>query len=438
MTSTFTARTALAAALPLLLAGGLISIAPAAAPAAEPGSSTPSRATLAVPADDTVAPTLGIALPPHPASGWYDAPVTATVTASDTGSGVGAIWWNINGGHDQRLAAPDGSAEFSAPVTFASSGDYILQYWAIDRASNWSWRRDQTVKVDLEAPLLNVTSLQEGRTLRLNQVLPLDYSFADMHSGIAHWGVVVTGPSTGEKPALIQPGAPLPSSSAGPHTVKFQAVDNVGHALLKEMHYTVGDSVSVIATTPRLAFSTSSPRYNTALTATVTMRGSGSAMIPTGQVTLAIDGRSYRAALVNGTARIPLTRAIAAGTRTATVAYTSSDTGIFKSSTGTARLTVGKAKPKAAVKLSKSRIRAGARATATVSVSVPGSLGAKASGKVSIYDGKKRIATATVKNGRAKIKLPALKRGTHRITAKLRTTSDLAATSSRSVKLRVG
>src|SRR5690606_34983757 len=131
-------------------------------------------------------------------------------------------------------------------------------------------------------------------------------------------------PSTGEQPALIQPGDPLPSSAAGAHTIKFQAVDNVGHGVLKEMHYTVSDSASVIATAPAVAFSPSSPRYNAPVTATVTVRSSGSAMIPTGQVTLAVDGRSYRAALVNGTARIPLTRAVRAGKRTASVAYTSS------------------------------------------------------------------------------------------------------------------
>ncbi|MBN9613869.1 MAG: Ig-like domain repeat protein, partial [Actinobacteria bacterium] len=192
------------------------------------------------------------------------------------------------------------------------------------------------------------------------------------------------------------------------------------------------------ATRIELSLSPKAPKYNGAATATVSVRSSATGAAAAGRVTVSVDGRRYEAALKNGTAAIPLSRAVHAGSRVVRASYASSDPQRFSDSTGSMRFTVTKVEPKVAVRLSKKRIAAGSRSTAAVRVSLPGVLGATATGKVAVYDGKKRIGSAVLKRGKVAIKLPKLRPGSHRIVAKIGATSDQAAASSMSVRIRVG
>ncbi|MBO1901560.1 Ig-like domain repeat protein, partial [Leucobacter weissii] len=190
------------------------------------------------------------------------------------------------------------------------------------------------------------------------------------------------------------------------------------------------------ATKTTVSFSPKRFAYNGAATATV--RVSADAGVPVGNVSLRINGKTYSAKLANGQARIRLNAAVNPGKRAVTVSYAGA-TGFEKSSARTT-VTVTKAKPKVSVKLAKSKVKRTQRATARVTVSLPGSLKAKPSGKVVIYDGKKRIATKTLKasaNGKVSVKLPKLKRGTHKIKATILSNSKQSKATSSSTTLRV-
>ncbi|MFV0435383.1 MAG: Ig-like domain-containing protein [Leucobacter sp.] len=172
------------------------------------------------------------------------------------------------------------------------------------------------------------------------------------------------------------------------------------------------------ATKTSVTFSPSKPAYNQAVTATVKV--SSAKKTPTGTVALKINGKSYSGTLKSGAAKIKLNRAVAPGKRSVSVSYAGAKG--FKKSSATTSITVTKAKPSVSLKLSKSKVKTSQRATANVTVKLPGSLKGYAYGKVTVYDGSKKIASKTLKasaKGKVSVKLPKLKAGTHKIKVRM-------------------
>ncbi|MBN9613127.1 MAG: Ig-like domain repeat protein, partial [Actinobacteria bacterium] len=178
--------------------------------------------------------------------------------------------------------------------------------------------------------------------------------------------------------------------------------------------------------------------YNTAGSADITVSAAGTEK-PTGSVKLTIAGKSYTGALNSGKARIALGGLIAAGRYTAKVEYTSDNALEFQNSSITSTVSVAKATPAVALKLSKSKVKTSQKATGAVSVSIPGALKASAKGlKVTVYDGKKKVATATLNSsGKASVKLPKLKKGTHKIKVTVTSTSNTNEKTSSTKTLKV-
>lgn len=181
------------------------------------------------------------------------------------------------------------------------------------------------------------------------------------------------------------------------------------------------------------------PVYNSAATATVRVSAPGTEGTPTGSVKLSIAGRSFTAALKNGTASVKLDRLINAGTYKTTVVFKSDAELAFQDSARSANVTVKKATPSIALKLSKSKVKTSQKAKAAVTVKIPGTLKATTSKfRVIVYDGKKRIKSATLSSsGRVSVTLPKLKKGTHKIKATVSTTSKTNAKSSTAKTLKV-
>ena len=81
------------------------------------------------------------------------------------------------------------------------------------------------------------------------------------------------------------------------------------------------------------------------------------------------------------------------------------------------------------------------RVTATVKVALSGAPQVNATGKIRIYDGKKRLGTYTLKAGHRgvlKVKLPKIKKkGTHKLKAVYAGGSNVSGKTSTTVKLKV-
>nr|WP_243752093.1 Ig-like domain-containing protein [Leucobacter weissii] len=191
------------------------------------------------------------------------------------------------------------------------------------------------------------------------------------------------------------------------------------------------------ATSTAVTLSPSSPSYGAAPTATV--RVSSAADTPTGRVTLRVDGRSYQGNLSGGQARIKLTAAPRAGTRTIAVSYAGTDE--LAASTASRAVTIKKATPKVSLRLAKSTVKRSQRAKVTVTVPSIGALKVRATGTVRVYDGKKRIATKKLTSsarGKVTLSLPKLKKtGAHKIRVRLVGNANLNAKASATRTLRV-
>ena len=75
-----------------------------------------------------------------------------TLAATDSGSGVAAIYYN-----------PGGDAvRYEEPFTLPANGEYNIQYYATDMAGNTETPHGITVTVDNDGPAINVTGVAEG------------------------------------------------------------------------------------------------------------------------------------------------------------------------------------------------------------------------------------------------------------------------------------
>lgn len=194
--------------------------------------------------------------------------------------------------------------------------------------------------------------------------------------------------------------------------------------------FTPVNFVEPFATTTKVKFTKTTLGYNSANRASVQVSGvgEGAAQTPTGKVSLTLYGKTYRATLKQGKASILLNKVVNAGTRGVKVSYTS-DADEFLGSSVSTKIKVVKAKPKVSTKFSKNKITTKQNAKLKIVVALPGSLGAKASkAKVQIFDGKKWIKSAYLNSsGKAYVKLPKLKKGTHKVKVKFVGTSNISA-----------
>jgi len=107
---------------------------------------------------DTLAPvTSAGATPAANANGWNDAPVTVSLSASDTGSGVASITFTV------VTVSPTGTvtstntvAASSTAFTVSANGVSTITYHATDVAGNAEPDKNLVVRVDTEAPLLAI------------------------------------------------------------------------------------------------------------------------------------------------------------------------------------------------------------------------------------------------------------------------------------------
>lgn len=178
--------------------------------------------------------------------------------------------------------------------------------------------------------------------------------------------------------------------------------------------------------------------YGAARSTTVGLKVGGQAS--GGKVTLSQGKWSTTVTVpTSGSLKVSLPRDSAVGkhTVTATLAASNSSTGAEASRT----FTVGKAASSASLKVSPKKVKKSKRATATVRVTVNGASQIAATGKVTIYDGSKKLASTTLKSshkGTVKVKLPKIKKkGTHKLKVSYAGTSNISAKTSATVKLKV-
>ncbi|NOV04746.1 cadherin-like beta sandwich domain-containing protein [Paenibacillus planticolens] len=78
---------------------------------------------------------------------WVNNDVTVTLTASDSGSGVHATYYTVDGGAQQT----------GTTVTISAEGTHTLTYWSVDKAGNIEVAHTATVQINKTVPAVTVT-----------------------------------------------------------------------------------------------------------------------------------------------------------------------------------------------------------------------------------------------------------------------------------------
>ena len=147
-------------------------------------------------------------------SGWYAAEVPVTVSATDSGVGMGSLSYQIDGGATTTVSA--------ASASFSVSGDsagHTVAYYGRDAVSNTSTTATQTVRIDATAPTA-ATSVQSTQgtkgapaTINLTWTAGTD-ALSGVQGYVIYWSSAVSG---GTCPAISVANYPN-SAAVGPVT----------------------------------------------------------------------------------------------------------------------------------------------------------------------------------------------------------------------------
>jgi hypothetical protein len=175
---------------------------------------------------DNTAPTTSAALAGTLVRGWYDTPVTVTLSATD-GAGVGV-------GHSGYIVDPPGLlTPYSGPFDVTSdSASHTVQFSSADKLANTESAKSVSFKIDRTPPTLVVSSASDGTfSYTQNELagglftnatsLAISYAASDALSGI--YGVRVDGTPIGTS------GTVNVSLPAGISTHKLVAEDVAGN-----------------------------------------------------------------------------------------------------------------------------------------------------------------------------------------------------------------
>jgi hypothetical protein len=171
---------------------------------------------------DTTAPVTSDNAPAVP----VNVETTVSFAVTETGSGVAATYFKVNGGVQQT-----GNA-----VVLSSEGVYTLSYWSVDKAGNIEQPRGATVTIDKSAPVTTVSSSPQAPANGwYSSDVQLSFAAADSYAGVTSYFKVDDGAQ--------QSGASLVLSAKGAHAVQYWSVDQAGNA---EQPRTVGVNIGPI------------------------------------------------------------------------------------------------------------------------------------------------------------------------------------------------
>ena len=142
-------------------------------------------------------------------AGWVTGPVSVTLTAHDSLSGVAATFRSLNGG------AP---GAYLAPIVISSEGTNTVTYGSTDTVGRTEATRTATVRIDNTAPS-TTSNVQSSYTTTATII----FSATDLLSGVAStmWRLDGGSWNAGTSATVPQVG--------GPHTLQFKSTDTVGN-----------------------------------------------------------------------------------------------------------------------------------------------------------------------------------------------------------------
>ena len=240
---------------------------------------------------DTTAPQVSAGLTgERDADGDYVGSATVTVSASDSGSGVESIEYEVD---------DTGFRPYSGPVTVSDPGDHTVQYRATDSAGNVSEvgsvaftvvepQPADTIAPDVSA---SVTGDKNADGAYVGSAT-VTVSASDTESGVA------TVESRLDGGAWTTYSEPLTVNESGAHTVSYRATDEAGNMSEPEsVSFTVAEPQPADTTAPETSADVAGKRdaagaYVGSATVTVSAQDAGSGVAT---VEYSLDGAPYAA-----------------------------------------------------------------------------------------------------------------------------------------------
>lgn len=177
---------------------------------------------------DTVAPTIAVANSLQtPASGWFNKPVTVTLSATDPGgsnaSGVAQIYYGVNSA-SCSTANPPSCPTYGGPLVFNVQGTFNLIAFSRDNAGNLSGQAGDTLKIDTAPPATKAGLSGSLLGSYWQTAVTVVLTAADNLSGVQATYYSVDGGA-----AATYSGSSFSVSAAGSHTLKYWSVDVAGN-----------------------------------------------------------------------------------------------------------------------------------------------------------------------------------------------------------------
>lgn len=356
---------------------------------------------------DTIAPTVTKANSPAPnSSGWNKGPVTATLTASDSGtgaSGISATYYIADNLGTCSTSTPANCHPYTGPITLTSQGSRKIYYFTKDVAGNVSAMNVDNIYIDTDAPITTSTLTGTLNGAHYDTAVKVTLASTDIRSGVASITYQVDGG------AMTTYSAPITVSALGNHTVTFHATDRAGN-----IEATKSVSFSIASLTTTALTSSINPAVNgqsITFTAHVTASLSGT---PTGSVTFKDGATVLGTVALSGGAATLSTSTLSIGTHSITASYGGASN--FYASTSAALSEKLYEKTTALITSSANPGTYGHAITLTAKVTP--SISGVPTGTVQFYDGATLIHSGTLSGGVATFATGSLAGGTHSLTVK--------------------
>jgi peptidoglycan/xylan/chitin deacetylase (PgdA/CDA1 family) len=177
------------------------------------------------PGPDITPPTTTIACNGGSCSSWYNAPVSVSLAATDSGgSGV-----------DKTVYTTDGSDPATSGITytgpFTVAQTSTVRFFSTDKAGNVEPTRSQVIQLDTAAPMVSITEPLNGSSVARRSQVTLTAAATDSASGVAQVAFLVDGKMLGtDTDSPYQLVWNTRKTSFGEHTLTAVATDAAGNA----------------------------------------------------------------------------------------------------------------------------------------------------------------------------------------------------------------